>query len=70
MTKRVPLSLIDFCTIYPGETARQSMQRSVDLAQNAEKLGYSRLLGAVCPHRAHCSTYRTHPTWCRWRHAA
>lgn len=43
MPNRVPLSLIDFCTIYPGETAGQSMARSVELAQNAEKLGYSRI---------------------------
>lgn len=38
-----PLSLIDFCTIYPGETARESMARSVTLAQRAEELGYSRI---------------------------
>lgn len=40
---RLPLSLIDFCTIYDGETAGESMQRSVELAQSAEKLGYSRI---------------------------
>lgn len=39
----VPLSLIDFCTIYPGENAAQSFTRSVTLAQRAEKLGYSRI---------------------------
>lgn len=39
----LPLSLIDFCTIYPGENARQSFARSVELAQRAERLGYSRI---------------------------
>ncbi|MGP6172678.1 LLM class flavin-dependent oxidoreductase [Corynebacterium sp. A21] len=39
----VPLSLIDFCTIYPGENAAQSFARSVTLAQRAEQLGYSRI---------------------------
>lgn len=43
MNQRVPLSLIDFCTIYEGETAGESMHRSVELAQKAEKLGYSRI---------------------------
>ena len=40
---KTPLSLIDFCHIYPGETARESMARSVTLAQRAEELGYSRI---------------------------
>ncbi|WIM67115.1 LLM class flavin-dependent oxidoreductase [Corynebacterium breve] len=40
---RLPLSLIDFCMIYDGETAGESMQRSVELAQKAERLGYSRI---------------------------
>ncbi len=39
----IPLSLIDFCTIYPGERARESMARSVELAQRAERLGVSRI---------------------------
>lgn len=43
MTKRIPLSVIDFATIYPGETPGESMRRSVELAQRAEKLGYSRV---------------------------
>ena len=43
MSAPLPLSLIDFCHIYPGETAAQSMARSVDLAQRAEALGYSRI---------------------------
>lgn len=43
MSAPLPLSLIDFCHIYPGETAAQSMARSVDLAQRAEELGYSRI---------------------------
>ncbi|GAB3691541.1 LLM class flavin-dependent oxidoreductase [Corynebacterium nasicanis] len=37
------LSLIDFCHIYPGETARDSMRRSVDMAQRAERLGFHRI---------------------------
>uniref|UniRef100_UPI003735EE8B LLM class flavin-dependent oxidoreductase n=1 Tax=Corynebacterium sp. TaxID=1720 RepID=UPI003735EE8B len=43
MTARLPLSVIDFCTIYHGESAGQSMARSVELAQTAERLGYSRI---------------------------
>lgn len=39
----LPLSVIDFCTVYPGEDARQSFRRSVSLAQRAERLGYSRV---------------------------
>lgn len=39
----LPLSVIDFCTVYPGEDARQSFSRSVALAQQAEQLGYSRI---------------------------
>lgn len=38
-----PLSLIDFCTRYPGETIGEAMQRSVAFAQQAEALGYERI---------------------------
>lgn len=38
-----PLSLIDFCTRYPDETVGEAMERSVDFAQKAESLGYSRI---------------------------
>lgn len=38
-----PLSLIDFCTRYPDETVSESLQRSVEFAQKAESLGYSRI---------------------------
>ena len=38
-----PLSLLDFCTVRDDETAGQSMERSVELAQTAEKLGYGRI---------------------------
>ncbi|MEX3504859.1 LLM class flavin-dependent oxidoreductase [Corynebacterium sp. LK2510] len=38
-----PLSLLDFCTVYPGETPAESMERSVALAQKAESLGFSRV---------------------------
>lgn len=43
MANRAKLSLLDFCTIYEGETAAESMARSVELAQVAEKAGYSRI---------------------------
>lgn len=38
-----PLSLLDFCTVREDETPGQSMERSVELAQTAEKLGYGRV---------------------------
>ena len=38
-----PLSLIDFCTRYPGESVRDATARSVKFAQQAESLGYSRI---------------------------
>ena len=38
-----PLSLIDFCTRYPGESVGEATQRSVAFAQQAEALGYSRI---------------------------
>src|SRR5690625_13834 len=39
-TSRAQLSVLDFCTIYEGETPQASIQHSVDLAQRAEELGY------------------------------
>lgn len=39
----LPLSLIDFASVYPGETPAASFQRSVDRAQLAEELGYARI---------------------------
>lgn len=38
-----PLSLLDFCTVYPGESPAESMERSVALARKAEELGFSRV---------------------------
>jgi len=38
-----PLSLIDFCTRYPGESVSDATARSVRFAQQAESLGYSRI---------------------------
>ncbi len=38
-----PLSLLDFATVYRGETPRDAFCRSVDLAQKAEELGYTRI---------------------------
>lgn len=43
MAHRADLSLIDFCTIYDDEKPGDSIARSVELAQRAEKLGYSRI---------------------------
>ncbi|MCF4006171.1 LLM class flavin-dependent oxidoreductase [Corynebacterium uropygiale] len=40
---RMPLSLIDFCTVDPGESIGNSIARSVEIAQAAERLGYSRI---------------------------
>lgn len=40
---RIPLSLIDFCTVYPGEGVGASIARSVEVAQAAESLGYHRI---------------------------
>ena len=42
-TSRAHLSVLDFCTIYEGETATASIEHSVQLAQRAEELGYSRI---------------------------
>lgn len=39
----IPLSMVDFCTVYEGEDAHQSMRNSVELAQRAEKLGIKRI---------------------------
>ncbi|WKD58878.1 LLM class flavin-dependent oxidoreductase [Corynebacterium caspium] len=39
----LPLSLIDFCSLYPGERPRHAFQRSVATAQLAEKLGFHRI---------------------------
>lgn len=39
----LPLSLIDFATVYPGETPRDSYLRSVEMARRAERLGFSRI---------------------------
>ena len=39
----LPLSLIDFATVYQGETPRESFIRSVAMAQRAERLGFSRI---------------------------
>lgn len=38
-----PLSLIDFCTRYPGESVREAIERSVAFAQRAESLGFARI---------------------------
>lgn len=37
------LSILDFATIFDGETAADSFRRSVELAQHAERLGYERV---------------------------
>ncbi|GGH66796.1 LLM class flavin-dependent oxidoreductase [Rothia aerolata] len=37
------LSILDFATIFDGETPKDSFKRSVELAQHAEKLGFERI---------------------------
>lgn len=43
MVELEKISLIDFCTIYPGESATDAYARSVELAQRAEELGIARI---------------------------
>ena len=43
LMSRTPLSLLDFCLVRKGETPGQSMERSVELAQKAERLGFDRI---------------------------
>ena len=40
---RTPLSLLDFCIVREGESPGRSMERSVELAQHAERLGFDRI---------------------------
>lgn len=40
---RIPLSLVDFSNVYEGERPRDSLLRSVEIAQEAERLGYLRV---------------------------
>ena len=40
---RIPLSLIDFATVYSGETPADAFARSVQWAQRAEALGFERI---------------------------
>jgi alkanesulfonate monooxygenase SsuD/methylene tetrahydromethanopterin reductase-like flavin-dependent oxidoreductase (luciferase family) len=39
---RVPLAVLDLSPISEGSTATQALQNTIDLAQNAERWGYSR----------------------------
>jgi luciferase family oxidoreductase group 1 len=43
MKPMTPLSVLDLSPIAAGSTAAQSLRNSLDLAQNAERLGYNRL---------------------------
>ncbi|MBJ7332540.1 MAG: LLM class flavin-dependent oxidoreductase [Solirubrobacteraceae bacterium] len=43
MALSVPLSILDLASIGPDETARESLEGSVRLAQRAEQLGYQRV---------------------------
>lgn len=76
------LSLIDFATIYQGERPRDSFQRSVALAQQAEAAGFSRVwyaehhnmptISSSAPRSAHLTRGGSHiydPTRRRRRHA-
>jgi luciferase family oxidoreductase group 1 len=42
MTKRIPFSVLDLCPVTEGATARDSFDNARDLAQLAERLGYTR----------------------------
>jgi putative transposase len=39
----IPLSILDLAPIAPGQTARESFEGSVALAQAAERAGYRRV---------------------------
>lgn len=52
----LPLSLIDFATVYSGETPRDSFRRSVDMARKAERLGFSRIWYAEHHNMPHISS--------------
>lgn len=43
MSRNLPLSVIDFATIYPGQSAHEAIASSTRLAQRAEELGFSRI---------------------------
>lgn len=38
----VPISILDFVPVILGETPREALRKSLDLAQHAERLGYTR----------------------------
>lgn len=42
MTNGLPVSVLDLVGLHPGEPASTAIARSVDLAQHAERLGYTR----------------------------
>ncbi|GAB3796192.1 LLM class flavin-dependent oxidoreductase [Virgibacillus kimchii] len=42
MTENLQLSILDIVTMYNGESARTSLQNSVELVQLADRLGYTR----------------------------
>src|SRR5699024_8461811 len=48
--------LIDFATVYSGETPRDSFRRSVDMARKAERLGFSRIWYAEHHNMPHISS--------------
>lgn len=43
MSRTLPLSIIDFATVYPGQRAHEAIGTSTRLAQRAEELGFSRI---------------------------
>ncbi|WP_129358181.1 MULTISPECIES: LLM class flavin-dependent oxidoreductase [Micrococcaceae] len=52
----LPLSLIDFATVYDGETPHDSFKRSVEMARKAEDLGFSRIWYAEHHNMPHISS--------------
>ncbi len=43
MSRTLPLSVIDFATVYPGQTGHEAIATSVALAQRAEEHGFRRV---------------------------
>lgn len=43
MSRSLPLSIIDFATIYPGQSTHEALVASTRLAQRAEQLGFLRI---------------------------
>ncbi|HAC16485.1 MAG TPA: LLM class flavin-dependent oxidoreductase [Bacteroidetes bacterium] len=56
---RIPLSILDLAVVTEGSTAREAIQRSRNLAQQAEKLGYHRFWMAEHHNMEHVASSAT-----------